>query len=130
MQKDDEAIKQYRSLNPKPMPFTYLVRLDMRLYQLLERDEDEKELLIDVWLGQQNAVSDPRRLRLTLYGAQVTRSGRVCPGMNLYLEIVSIRDRQWDGVYYAVMDLEDTSELFSCRSVETKIDQFYLDSLT
>jgi hypothetical protein len=128
MQKDDEAIQQYQSLNPKPMPFTCLVRLDMRLYQLLE--SDEKEQVIEVWLGQPSAVSDPQRLRLTFYGAHMATSCHVCPGMNLYIEIVSIRERQWNDLFYAVMDLEGRSELFYCRSFEAKCDKFSLDSIT
>ena len=128
MQKDDEAIKQYQRLNPQPMPFTYLVRLDMRLYRLLE--SDEKEQVIEIWLGRPHALSDPQRLRVTLYGAHMAGAHHVCPSMGIYLDIVSIRERQWQDLYYAVRDLEGTTDLFYCRSVETKIDQFYLDSFT
>lgn len=127
MKEHDEAIEQYHTLNPGPRPFTYLVRLDMRLYQPLERDE--KEQVIELWLGRSGKISDPQRLRLTLYGAQYARSCNVCPSMDLYIDVVSIRERQWSDLYYALIDLEGTSDLFYCRSFEAKIETFYLDTL-
>lgn len=126
MKKGDQAIEHYHILNPHPLPFTCLVRLDMRLYQPLE--ENEKDQLIELWLGRQGKISDPQRLRLILYGAQFAKPRLLYPGMNLYIDIISIRDRQWSGLHYILMDLEDTSELLYCRSFEAKIEGFYLDS--
>jgi len=127
MKKNDEAIEHYHTLNPKSLPFTYLVRLDMRLYQPLE--ENEKDQLIELWLGRQGKISDPQRLRLTFYGAQFAKPRLLYPGMNLYIDIISIRERQWSGLHYVLMELEDTSELLYCRNFETKIEDLYLDSL-
>ncbi len=127
MKQYDEAIKQYHTLNPAPKQFTYLVRLDMRLYHPL--GSDEKEQLIDLWLGRDGKVSDPQRLRLTLHGAQFAKSRSLCPSMNLYVDIISVRERQWSDLHYALIDLEGTSELFYFTSFEAKIEDFYLDTL-
>lgn len=128
MQKYDKAIEHYRTLNPSPKAFTYLVRLDMRLYQPLA--SNEREQLIDLWLSKQGKISDPQRLKLTLYGSQFAQSRLLHPSMNLYIDIISIQERQWSSAHYALIDLEDTSEIFYCSSFEAKMEDFYLDSLT
>lgn len=128
MEKYDEATAHYRKLNPYPMQYTYLVRLDIRLYQSLI--EDELEQVIELWFGKQGRLHDPQRLQLTLYGAVLTKSGSVLyPGGSFYIDIVSMRERQWSRLHYALIDLENHDELVYCRKFEAKMEDFSLDSL-
>ncbi len=105
----DETIASYSAL--RPINFHDLERLEVRQ----GKRDGVQEIILEIELRARNAT-DNRRLLLTFTG--VTEFKYFPPNVFAFssLEIISIRDRQWEGLNYRVFESEqDTDFSFFCR---------------
>jgi hypothetical protein len=115
MSDEDQAIRKYYSL--RPTDFTILLRLEL---QQLVFPDSTPDLVIEIELGTDDG--DNRRLLLSFAGVRDARIQQ--PSLSLFdipfIEICSIRDRQWEDLSYKVRCKEDLIS-FICRSFDAHI---------
>ncbi|HEY3266218.1 MAG TPA: hypothetical protein VGM37_04780 [Armatimonadota bacterium] len=68
---------------------------------------------------------DPRRLHLAFHGVRNLRIAQPEGAMlsGLYLDIRDIRNRQWEGIAFEVVETEEDVIHFICRSFEARIGE-------
>lgn len=124
METYDEILEHIRSLQISR--YHYLVRYDFLLVHPAERGY-VGEHRYHLWLAEETSYPVTPLLHLTLHGAQMGNCDMsLLPSTALLLDIISIRDRQWEGLYYAIWELDQTEELFCCRSLEACIEEDYM----
>ncbi len=110
MTSNDPAIDHYHSLRPRA--FEYIARLELQ--QAREAGIWRFDLQIELYATDE---SNPQRLQLSFIGV---RDFKYVPASAFdlsvsLLEIVSIADRQWEGVHYQVFNDEQDADLsFYC----------------
>lgn len=118
MHKYDEVIEQYHKINPGPKIYTSLRRIDLRL------ETWESEAKCDLWLAYPSALVDYGMLRISMTNATFVSS---FPGLNFgnesWIDVISIRDWQWEGLNYALWEIEDGRALFYCKKVEFFLEE-------
>ena len=113
----DAAIEHYQSL--RPTDFGVLERLEIRKSTV----SGVNNVCVDVEL-RANLETDGRRLTLSFAG--VVDLKLTPPGTSRlhfsYIEVLSIRDRQWEGRNYMVFETEQDADFsFLCRDFTAKL---------
>ncbi len=111
----DETIASYYALHP--ISFHALERLEIRQWM---RD-GVHEITLEIELRAKDAA-DNRRLALTFDGVSILKYVPSPGELAFFLEIISIRERQWEVINYRVFESEQDTELsFFCRDFSAKI---------
>ncbi len=118
MTEHDEAIRQYLSLSPRR--FAVLEEVEVR--QRSTGGAPATELTLELWLrASENEDADSQRLYLSFENVSELKINSRGFFQIPLLEIVSIRDSQWEGLKYRVADTEENQLSFYCRRFDASI---------
>ncbi len=116
----DENIERYKSLNPS----LYSVLDQLELYQKGTGRAPASMLSMEIWFRLSvNEGDDPRRLHLSFFDVndlKVNAQGFVQVPL---LEIVSIKEYQWENLKYRVEDAEGNQLSFYCKKFTANIEE-------
>lgn len=118
MTKSDEVIDKYWSFNPRL--FSILDRLEM--YQKSTGESPAHMLSLKIWLrASEDESDDLRRLYLSF---DTVSELKINPRSFIQipvLDIVSIKEYQWEGLKYRVADTEENQLSFYCKQFEVTL---------
>lgn len=117
MAESDKAIGRYWSFHPRL--FSVLDRLEFS--QKSTGGSPAYVLSLELWFRPSEKDDDPRRLHLSFENVidfKFNPNGFVEISL---LEILSIREKQWENLKYRVVDTEENQLSFYCKQFEVEI---------